>query len=278
MFSFLNCLQRDKVLSAPPIADTLWQDICHLPLLRGLNPDELLLLRQHATWFLHDRVFSPANGAQFDDKQYLIIAVQCCLPLLNLGFDCLDDWREVIVYPGEFISRNRTYESVGEYLGVIHESDEVLAGQARSDGPLLLSWLDCAESPWLDGWNVPIHEIAHKLDMRSGEANGCPPLHADMDYQAWKSAFSHAFADLKRQDEADEFGPIDYYAAENPAECFAVLSEYFFELPHLLFDTYPAVYQQLQLFYRQDPKSRLTPIKYRPTSADQLPPEYQTPL
>ncbi len=275
MFSFLNRRQRDKALAAQPVANALWQGITHLPLLRGLNTDELALLRQQVTWFLHDRVFTPANGAQLDDEQRLTIAVQCCLPLLNLGFDCLDDWREVIVYPGEFVSRNRTYESVGEYLGVVHESDDILAGQARTDGPLLLSWLDSAESPWLDGWNVPIHEIAHKLDMRSGDANGCPPLHAGMDYQVWKEAFSLAFADLKRQDEEDEFGPIDYYAAENPAECFAVLSEYFFELPHLLHDTYPGVYRQLQLFYRQDPKVRLAPMKYRPVSADHLPPEYQ---
>lgn len=274
MFSFLNRRQRDKALSAHPVAETLWQEACRLPLLRGLTPDELALLRQHTAWFLHDRVFNPANGAQLDDQQRLIIAVQSCLPLLNLGFDCLDDWREVIVYPGEFVSRNRTYESVGEYLGIVHESDDILAGQARPDGPLLLSLLDCAESPWLDGWNVPIHEIAHKLDMRSGEANGCPPLHAGMDYQAWKTAFSHAFADLQRQDAEDEFGPIDYYAAESPAECFAVLSEYFFELPHVLFDAYPAVYRQLQLFYRQDPKSRLGAMKYRPAHADSLPPEY----
>ena len=34
-------------------------------------------------------------------------------------------------------------------------------------------------------------------------------------------------------------------------------SEYFFSAPDLLHDTYPAVYRQLQLFYRQDPLQRL---------------------
>lgn len=274
MFSFLNRRQREKVLAAQPIAEAHWQKIPSLPLLRGLTPDELSQLRQHVAWFLHDHVINTAGGMVLSIEQRLIIAVQCCLPLLKLGFDCLDDWREVIVYPGQFVSRNRTYESVGDYLGIVHESDEILAGQARPDGPLLLSWLDSAESPWLDGWNVPIHEIAHKLDMRSGDANGCPPLHTGMDYQAWKAVFTQAFDDLRRQDETDEFGPIDPYAAENPAECFAVMSEYFFELPHELNDAYPAVYQQLKLFYRQDPLARLPRMKYRPSNPEYLPPEY----
>lgn len=274
MFSFLKRHRHEKALACPAIADHHWQTLSTLPLLRGMSEDEGLLLRQHSAWFLHDRVINLAGGVALDDEQRLIIAVQCCLPLLHLGFDCLDDWREVIVYPGQFVSRNRTYESVGDYLGIVHESDDILAGQARPDGPLLLSWLDSAESPWLDGWNVPIHEIAHKLDMRSGDANGCPPLHAGMDYRAWKTAFTHAFDDLRRQDEMEQFGPIDPYAAENPAECFAVLSEYFFELPHVLDDAYPLVYQQLKLFYRQDPIKRLPRVKYRPGNPEYLPPEY----
>lgn len=182
MFSFLNRRQRDKVLASQPIAHALWQQTSRLPLLRGLNADELALLRQQVTWFLHDRVFTPANGAQLDDEQRLTIAVQCCLPLLNLGFDCLDDWREVIVYPGEFVSRNRTYESVSEYLGVVHESVSI----SWPDKPVRMAHYYChgSTAPNHPGWmagNVPIHEIStHKLDMRSGDANGCPPLHAGM--------------------------------------------------------------------------------------------------
>lgn len=272
MFSFLKHNLHQNLKAT--IDDTHWQQIQLLPLLRGLSQEELAGLRQTSAWFLHDRVFNAAQDIILTEEQKLLIAVQCCLPLLNLDLKCLNNWREIIVYPGQFISRSRTYESVGEYLGIVHESDDILAGQARTDGPLLLSWLDCAESPWLDGWNVPIHEIAHKLDMCTGEANGCPRLHADMDFQAWKTAFLYAFNDLRRQDEAEEFGPIDLYASEDPAECFAVLSEYFFELPHALNAAYPAVYQQLKLFYRQDPATRLPHIKYRPSDPEYLPPEY----
>ncbi len=50
---------------------------------------------------------------------------------------------------------------------------------------------------------------------------------------------------------------IDPYAIESPAELFAVLSEYFFEVPDLLKQAYPAVYGLLARFYQQDPLARL---------------------
>ena len=50
---------------------------------------------------------------------------------------------------------------------------------------------------------------------------------------------------------------IDPYAAEDPAEFFAVLSEVFFAYPMLLHGEYPSVYQMLRMFYRQDPMSRV---------------------
>ena len=43
-----------------------------------------------------------------------------------------------------------------------------------------------------------------------------------------------------------------------PGEFFAVVSEAFFETPELLAPTYPALYEQLRLFYRQDPLARLS--------------------
>jgi Mlc titration factor MtfA (ptsG expression regulator) len=90
-----------------------------------------------------------------------------------------------------------------------------------------------------------------------------------MDARAWKRAFSEAYGDFVRRVEAAErlpkrrsqaaldALPIDPYAAESAAEFFAVASEAFFETPELLAPAYPAVYEQLRLFYRQDPNARL---------------------
>lgn len=63
------------------------------------------------------------------------------------------------------------------------------------------------------------------------------------------------------QDEIDLVGEsaasIDAYAATDPAECFAVLSEYFFSAPELFAPRFPALWQRFCQFYRQDPSQRL---------------------
>jgi Mlc titration factor MtfA (ptsG expression regulator) len=79
----------------------------------------------------------------------------------------------------------------------------------------------------------------------------------------WSQAMQQAYDDLNRQLDAnpDAETAIDPYAAENPGEFFAVTSEYFFSAPDLLHQAYPQVYQQLALFYRQDPLSRLSQLQ-----------------
>ena len=46
---------------------------------------------------------------------------------------------------------------------------------------------------------------------------------------------------------------------DSPAEFFAVVTEYFFEEPARLRKKHPRLYEQLRLFYRQDPaRSRIS--------------------
>lgn len=53
---------------------------------------------------------------------------------------------------------------------------------------------------------------------------------------------------------------MDAYAASDPAECFAVLSKYFFSSPKLLAERFAELYRCFVHFYRQDPRSRLTAL------------------
>ena len=52
---------------------------------------------------------------------------------------------------------------------------------------------------------------------------------------------------------ADRPTLLDKYGATDPAEFFAVITEYFFEQPHQLKAEHPELYEELKLFYRQDP-------------------------
>jgi len=78
-----------------------------------------------------------------------------------------------------------------------------------------------------------------------------------MNPESWAYDFQSAYDDFCLRVDSGEATPINPYATENPAEFFAVLSEYFFEMPSLLQHEYPAVYEQLAQFYRQQPLQRL---------------------
>ncbi|HEX2649205.1 MAG TPA: zinc-dependent peptidase, partial [Burkholderiales bacterium] len=133
---------------------------------------------------------------------------------------------------------------------VVHEWDDELAGEAMPGGPVVLSWDALAAASDI---NVVIHEFAHKLDMLNGTADGVPPLHVGMDRKAWIAAFDKAYEGFCDAVDRDKDTWLDPYAAEHVSEFFAVTSEAFFREPRETRRRYPDVYDQLRLFYRQDP-------------------------
>ena len=76
-----------------------------------------------------------------------------------------------------------------------------------------------------------------------------------MSREAWSDAFSRAYGDFCSRVDADEATTLDSYAAEDPAEFFAVMRS-ILSSPQVVRTDYPAVYEQLALFYRQDPAQR----------------------
>jgi Mlc titration factor MtfA (ptsG expression regulator) len=226
-------------------------------------------LREIAGRFLASKRFSGTHDLDITPFMRLQVAAQAAILVLELGLDWYDGWSDIIVYPGQFAPEREIVDEAG----VVHLVNDPMAGEAWLGGPVILSYEDVAmtsdEHSRVAGYNVVIHEFAHKLDMRSGDPNGCPPLHAGMRLPAWRKAFSEAYADFCRRVDAaerraerdggralDEL-PIDPYASETPGEFFAVVSEAFFETPEWLEPAYPAVYGQLREFYRQDPLARL---------------------
>lgn len=229
-----------------------WLKVMQLPLFDGLHDAERTRLRELAIRLLTDKAFSGAGGIEVDDGMATAIAAFAALPVLNLGYEGYEGWREIVVYPGEYVFEGELMDEDGIVHHVRHErSGEVLEG-----GPMVLSWEDVEHSGKCEGYNVVIHEFAHKLDMRSGDTNGRPPLHSGIDPAEWAREFQSAYDDLCHRVDGGEDTVIDPYATENPAEFFAVLSEYFFEVPGVLQREYPAVYGLLSPFYRQDPLAR----------------------
>jgi MtfA peptidase len=242
--------RQARIIRRAPYTAPQWQQaFARLPLLRGMRTDEHQRLQRLATLFLHAKTFEGAQGMVITPAMQLHIALQACLPILELGLNWYRGWTTIIMYPDAFVPERVSVDETG----VAHHRRDVLSGESWQRGPVILSWRDAAEEA---GHNVVIHEFAHKLDGSNGEVNGFPPLHPHMDAAAWTRDFSAAFADFQHNcDTGIEIG-IDCYAGTDPAEFFAVISEVFFERPALLVQHYPQVYAQLRQFYRQDPLRR----------------------
>ncbi|MBC7781902.1 MAG: zinc-dependent peptidase [Proteobacteria bacterium] len=265
--------QRRRTLARAALDDALWQQaLARCRVIAHLDAAARHRLRELTTLFLAEKTLTAVDGFELTDAMRVAIAIQACVPVLELGLDSYAPWVEVIVYPDEFVVEREFTDDDG----VVHAVREPLSGESWANGPVILSWADIEAGDPQDGYNVVLHEFAHKLDMLDGDADGVPPLHAGMRREDWHAAFTAAFDDLEMRierverrvgtlrgdardfdgriaDEAFAALPLDPYACKDAGEFFACASESFFETPSRLADAYPEVYRQLVLFYRQDP-------------------------
>ena len=267
MANFLTRLignnRRERALRKYAIDDALWQaTLDRLPFFGHLKDAERTRLRENTTLFIAEKEFSTAHDLPLTDAMIVAIAVQACLPVLNLSLELYRGWVGVIVYPGEFLIR----KTVEDEDGVVHEIEHDASGEAWEGGPVVLSWEDAQMTDGEDAYNVVIHEFAHKIDMLNGEADGHPPLfrrwHAPLDSDTWNDVFDPAYDHFCAQIDAvpprrwsrfERESLIDPYAADHPSEFFAVCSEALFVQPVAFEREYPELYRLLARYYRQDP-------------------------
>lgn len=250
MFNKIRNWRVRRIVARHPIAEDLWRDALRrcAPAQR-LGASDQATLRVLATLFLKGKSLEPVSGFQLDEADRVLLATHACIPILKLGLDWYDGWHSVIVYPDAFIPSRQQVDAAG----VVHQTNIVMAGEAWGRGPVILSWADVLNAGKKPGHNVVIHEMAHKLDMLNGAANGFPPLHRRMNQRVWTHVFSDAWDRLRDDHREGHPLPIDPYGLENEAEFFAVVSEQFFETPAILRQHLPEVHRQLELFYRQHP-------------------------
>ncbi|MDP2818302.1 MAG: zinc-dependent peptidase [Polaromonas sp.] len=254
----LNCLQRLFKGKAPEreIPDALWQATLTLyPFLAQLPTGQQSRLRLLSSRFLAHKEFHGAQGMVITDNIAVAIAAQACLPVLQLGLAWYDDFVGIVVHPGHMLARREQTDDIG----VVHRYSEVLAGEAMEGGPVALSWQDVAEAGHSagKGYNVVIHEFVHKIDMRDGTADGCPPLPSRAARTLWHDTMQTAYDGFREKVAiAERFGGeptwLDPYGATSPAEFFAVASEaYFVSRPRFTEDFGPLTALFDQFFLRR---------------------------
>ena len=197
MFSAYRRWRRRRLLARAAIPSPLFDSVVEsLPALARLDTGERDRLRNLASIFLGEKHIEPAGGIELDDTMRVRIAALACLPILELGIDCYAGFVSIVVHPDEFIVRDREYDDED---GVVHVGDDVLSGEAWEQGPIVLAWSEVEASGIGSGFNVVVHEFAHKLDLLDGAINGMPPLHRGMRGEEWVTTFQEAYDDLNRR-------------------------------------------------------------------------------
>jgi Mlc titration factor MtfA (ptsG expression regulator) len=246
-------LRREEILARPfpePWLDILRWNVRQFARL----PDEhQQLLPRLVQIFLAEKTFLGSGGQKLTDEIRVTIAAQACLLLLGLPhLGVYPRLREVIVYPRDF---GEIVEAVGPD-GRPYRIPHMHAGEAWRGGPVVLAWDEIehsAVSP-CEGFNVVFHEFAHVLDMmKGGGADGIPPLMSKEQYAAWSRVFDASYQAHSQAARTGQPTFLDPYGASSPVEFFAVVTEHFFEQPRQLQSRHPDLYDQMRIFYNQDP-------------------------
>jgi Mlc titration factor MtfA (ptsG expression regulator) len=239
---------------AGPVPEALWQIMLRRCRFSPRSATTSRRLRSLAEDFLAEKEFTAAGGLELSDAICVSIAAQGCLPILNLGLDYYRGWVGVIVYADEFIIPR----SVEDEFGVVHEYQELASGEAWDGGPLLISWRDAQMAAPATTWSSTSSRTSSTCSMATRTAsrrcrrNFARRLAAGATRQLRR--FLRWSTRLRTAARKPRSTPMP---AENPGEFFAVMSEAFFETPDLLQAEYPALYENLAGFYRQDPVASL---------------------
>jgi len=262
-------LHRLVALVAPvhPIRDALWlPTVAHYPFLAALPLQDQAKLRALAALFLRRKEFTGARGLAITDEMAVAIAAQACLPLLHWGsprhaLSWYDDFVGIVVHPTEALAHRETMDAAG----VVHHYNEVLLGEAMEHGPVMLVW-PAVQGAGQRASSVVIHEFMHKIDMKAGHADGCPPLPPGFMATKtvregrclWRRTWSAVYAQFREQvTMAERFGGewpwLDAYGASAPGEFFAVACEAYFVDPTRFKQEFPTLTPLLDAFFHPAP-------------------------
>jgi len=223
----------------------------NVPYYRRLAKEDRLELQQHIQIFLSEKRFEGCAGLEITDQIKVTIAAYACILLLHRKTDYYPGLTTILVYPNAFVAPRKKYLPSGALI----EYPEPLSGESWRRGPVVLSWDDVQRSisDSGDGHNVVFHEFAHQIDSSSGEGDNSLVLQNRTNFMAWARVLQEDFQKLRQAVADRQQTFLDSYGATDPAEFFAVATEFFFEKPKELRKEHPQLYEELKNFYHQDP-------------------------
>ncbi len=253
MFGFFKNRRRNK-LRAMPFPDA-WEKTLekNVPYYRCLPRDDQRELRRHIKVFLGEKHFEGCRGLAMTDEIRVTVAGHACVLLLHRETDYFPSLVTILVYPSAFVVKtvSPSYDPFPIF------GEEARDGEAWQRGVVVLAW-DSAHEGFRhphDGQNVILHEFAHQLDLQDAGAEGFPPDVPPGLRLRWGQVLSAVYKQLCDDVEHGRQTLLDPYGATNPAEFFAVATEFFFECPQALKMGHPELYDVFREYYRQDPEA-----------------------
>ncbi len=247
------------------VDETLWQDcLAALPFASDLSAADLVRLRQLVSLFLEDKEFSGAQGLALTDTHAVMVALQACLPILyieppdrpDLALAWYEGFVGIVLHAGEVRAQRQWIDEDG----ISHSGNELLTGEIIEGGPLMLAWSDVQAAGDLaaKAYNVVIHEFIHVMDVRDGQADGCPPLPMAQRRQ-WLTTLQAEYERfLEASDAWQRFGAfskqpeplIDPYGTDSLCEFFAVAAEAYFVQRERFAQAHPQLLVLFDGFFR----------------------------
>ena len=221
--------------------------------LYSMLPDELReQLHGHVNVFLEEKRFLGLGGQEITPEVAITIAGTACILLLNREPSYFPGFSSILVYPDTYEADQVDNDGVVET-----RKRSRRAGESWHRGPVVLSWSSVLQGAVNagDGYNVVLHEFAHKLDEENSGTNGQPILHAAGHYQEWAEVLGREYRSFADRVSRRKNKVIDEYGLTSPAEFFAVATESFFEKAMAMQRRLPDLYEQLKKFYAVDPAS-----------------------
>lgn len=234
-----------------PVPDGLEATLQENVALYSLLPMELRdELHRHVNVFLREKRFAGCGGQEITPEIRFTVAGLACLLLLNREASYFPGFTSILIYPDTYETTQVSHDGYVE----VHENSR-RAGESWQRGPVVLSWGDVVRGAANagDGYNVVLHEFAHKLDEENGGTDGMPALHELEQYQDWSKILGEEFESLEHRVLDHSNDVLDAYGLTSPAEFFAVATESFFEKPVAMKKRLPDLYRQLQKYYAVDP-------------------------
>ncbi|MEJ7758091.1 MAG: M90 family metallopeptidase [Gemmatimonadaceae bacterium] len=244
--------KRERLRAKP--FDPEWRRIIetNVPMYSRLPDDDKTELLGHVQVFIAEKLWEGCGGLELTDEIRVTIAAQACILLLHRDTDYYPKVKVILVYPSIYVEEGE--RNVGG--GIWEAGEQHRLGHTQQQlGAIVLAW-DAAlhgSRVYDDGHNLVLHEFAHQLDFEGMGTDGTPLLDTRQQYLSWARVLGAEYEQLRKLDDAGELSILNAYGATNPAEFFAVVTEFFFERPAELLAKHQALYEELKGFYRQDP-------------------------